>query len=146
VAWGSGYGLDDGNGVVALTRMAVDGGLHNTVTVKAREAAPGQTTNWALHAYAFCGVQPAGFEVVNSPGITAYPSENEFGACSAGNVLISPGFRLQDDDGEVSVYKQATLEYPGGSGQWSSATSARELTSGTPDDWNLVSQAVCAAP
>jgi len=113
----------------------------DSVTAVAKEDTDGTTASWMLTVHAFCGVATSGYAIYESSDQTSFPSTWEVTECP-GKVILGGGFYLSGDDGEVPVSAHKPLEYP--AGVWYGQTSAAEIQAGTPDNWNLTDQVICA--
>jgi hypothetical protein len=108
--------------------------------VSAYEHEDGYDDDWWIKVYAICADPPSGWELQSSDNQTSYPTTSEIAGCTAGRTAISAGADLNGAHGEVVLKSLKTFAY--GGGDYGMVTASEDVT-GTPDDWELVTDVIC---
>jgi hypothetical protein len=108
--------------------------------VSAYEHEDGYDDDWWIKVYAICADPPIGWELQSSDNQTSYPTTTEITGCTAGRTAISAGADLNGAHGEVVLKNLKTFAY--GGGEYGMATASEDAT-GTPDDWELITDVIC---
>jgi hypothetical protein len=106
----------------------------------AYEHEDGYDDDWWIKVYAICADPPLGWELQSSSNQTSYPTTYESAACTTGRTAISAGADLNGAHGEVVLKSLRTSTF--GGGQSGVATASEDVT-GTPDDWELITDVIC---
>ena len=144
VVGGGAWADDFGANRVMLTQLQPVKGGSTTLDrfAAAAQSPPGFNGIWDLTAYALCADPLDGHQIVShdtdpaSPTFLATEAE-----CPGDKLTIGTGSRI------LTPARRVGLQLSRPSGPLDiSRTTAREITGGNPDDWRLVSYAVCADP
>jgi hypothetical protein len=109
--------------------------------VSAYEDEDGYDDDWWITVHAICADPPVGWELQSSSNQTSYPNTSESTGCTSGRTAISAGADLNGAHGDVVLKSLRTSTY---AGSQSGVATASEDVTGTPDDWELINDVICA--
>lgn len=128
-------------------------------TARAAEIYSGESTNWAVWAYAFCSNPVSGYHIVtSSTPFSSRESQERSVDCPRGQQVLGSGAMINfhftyDSHGRQIVYEQGIglqmvrpVTHRISTGLDYGQAKAHEAPEGYPYSWNLVVQAVCADP
>jgi hypothetical protein len=144
VVGGGAWADDFGANRVMLTQLQPVKGGSTTLDrfVAGAQAPPGFNGSWDLTAYALCADPLDGHQIVSHVTDPASPTFLATAAeCPGAKLTIGTGSRILTPARRVGLQ----LSRPSGPLDISRST-AREIVGGNPDNWRLVSYAICTDP
>lgn len=138
----AGARIDGAGGEVMLSAVRgqpFSAPLPSTAFVRATEDGTGASANWGLIGYAICADPPPGYQLVTYQSASGSPPSQPLQglACPTGKRVLGVGGQVLAPNYQVSLRHFIPQSR-------SVSVFALEDSDGTPDDWTMGAQAICA--